>query len=171
MVLISLAISFLACQQNAETEEAPAEQQQLIVEEIRISPEDIQALEYEDFVLDPDAQQAAADWEGFQELASSVEYLKTADLTFFKSDLEEVKAAIQKCEFNVTEAFYTESIMARFVVVETKFLKLQNDLTLDNISKDLQLQSIKDVFIAWSDFIYIINKKFEFEHRQINRPQ
>jgi len=167
--ILGLILICVSCGDKVDVE-APVEQA-LIVEEIRITQKDIDSLDYVDYALDPEIQQAISQWNGFQELASSVDYLKTADLTFFKSDIQEVKDAIQKCEFNVTKPFFTDAIMARLVVVETKFLKLQNDLTLDNIPKNEQLASIKEVFIAWSNFIYIINKKFEFEANDVSRPE
>jgi len=139
--------------------------------EATISQTDIEALNFDDFVLDPKAQQLTADWLGFQEIASSIEYLKTGDLSFFKSDIEDLKTAIDKFKLNVTKPFFTDAIMSRIVVVETRFLKLQNDLTLDNISKEEQLNSIREVFIAWSNFIYVINKKFEFEATDTERPE
>ena len=161
-------VFIFGCKEEFENE-AIATQEEF--KEIRILQKDVDALQYQEYVLDDAVLTEAADWKGFQELASSVEYLKKADLTFFKGDMKTVKEALKKCEFNVSKPFYTESIMARLVVVETKFLILQNSLTLDNITKEEQLQGIKEVFIAWNNLIYVINKKFEFESTNVERPE
>lgn len=167
--MFGLIIVFvLGCKEQVENEVIATQEEP---QEIRILQKDVDTIQYQEYALDEAALKEAADWKGFQELASSVEYLKKADLTFFKGDLETVKEALKKCEFNVSKPFYTESIMARLVVVETKFLILQNSLTLDNITKEEQLQGIKEVFIAWNNLIYVINKKFEFESTNVERPE
>ena len=56
-------------------------------------------------------------------------------------------------------------------VLETKLLKLNNDLVLDNYSKENKLESIKELLISNSNLIYLINKKLEFDKNDVGRPE
>lgn len=161
---------FMACNSKKQEPKEPADAENAI-REVEITQREIVALEYEDYALSDAAQKAVAEWSGFQEVAAPVDYLKTGDFTFFKNEIAEIKKVMEQCRFKVTEEFFTDQIMARLTLVETRFLKLQNDLTLDNIPKEEQLNSIKEVLTAWSNLIYVMNKKFEFEETDVERPQ
>ena len=50
-------------------------------------------------------------------------------------------------------------------------LKLNSLLLLDNISKNEQLQGLKEVFVAFSNLNLQINKKLEFEANNISKPK
>ena len=45
--------------------------------------------------------------------------------------------------------------------METSLLRLNENLTLDNIQDSLKLQSVKEVLVAFSNLNYQINKKLE----------
>jgi hypothetical protein len=111
------------------------------------------------------------DWNGYQQVASSVSYLQSADLTYFKTDIEELKTTLKDLREGIPTALKSNSVLSRLTVVETTFLKLQNDLTLDNISKETQLQSVADVLNAWGYLSYIMNKKIEFIENDVSRPE
>jgi hypothetical protein len=168
--LFLCGIILVGCNSNSGEASEQKETQEAI-REVQISQSEIEALDFEDYALSDATQRAVADWTGFQEVAASVEYLKTGDFTFFRSEIDEIKKVMESCRFTVTEAFFTEQIMSRLTVVETRFLKLQNDLTLDNIPKKEQLNSIKEVMVAWSNLVYVMNKKFEFEATDAQRPE
>lgn len=138
---------------------------------LSISSADISAIQYDDFVLGTEAKDLIIKWTGFQEIASQVEFLKTADFTFFKGESADIKNVFDTAIKNIPEELDINPIKSRFTVIETKFLKLQNDLTLDNISKQDQMETIKGVLVAWSNMILVINKKLEFENNDVNRPE
>jgi hypothetical protein len=148
---------------------------ELVVEEavsdIKITKEDIAKLEYPEVVLNKSVQNLVMDWNGYQQVASSVSYLQSADLTYFKTDIEELKTTLKDLREGIPTALKSNSVLSRLTVVETTFLKLQNDLTLDNISKETQLQSVADVLNAWGYLSYIMNKKIEFIENDVSRPE
>lgn len=164
-----LALLILSCNNNEKT----------IVDnkrfedktELSISTADINAIQYNEFVLSNEAADLVIKWTGFQEIASQVEFLKTADFTFFKGESSDIKNVFDTAIKNIPEELDINPIKSRFTVIETKFLKLQNDLTLDNISKQDQMETIKGVLVAWSNMILGINKKLEFENNDVNRPE
>lgn len=140
-------------------------------QEVKLSKKDIQALKYEDYALSNELQKLVVDWNGYEQVASSVSFLKTADVSFFKSDIEVIKTTIANLRTGVPTELNTDAVLARLTVVETTFLKLQNNLTLNNITKDTQLESIKEVLVAWSNLTFIMNKKIEFESNDVDRPE
>ena len=170
LVLFGLMILIVFGCKNDPNE--PSEQSsESTKEEIRITKKDIDGLNYVDYVLSPQVKTIVVDWNGYQQVASSVSFLKTADLTFFKSEIDVIKSTMDDLRTGVPSALDTKAILSRLTVVETKFLKLQNDLTLDNIAKDTQLESIREVFVAWSNLTFTMNKKLEFESNDAERPE
>lgn len=133
-----------------------------------ITTQTIEKLKYLDYALSNDAEKAVSEWDKYQELAIQIKYLKKADLSFFNGDEALLKAFIKAFKADLPDVLQTNPIESRIVVLETKLLKLHDDLTLSNIDTSVQLTSIKDVFIAFSNFNFQVNKKLEFDvYKQI----
>lgn len=99
-----------------------------------------------------------------------MEYLKSADLAFFKSEPTLLDVFINDLEKEIPDAIKTNEILARITALETKILKLNSLLTLGNIPKKERLEGIKETLVAMSNLNLQINKKFEFEANNISRP-
>lgn len=136
-----------------------------------ITKDEIENLKYNDYGLSNDAKKALNDWQKYQELNTQIEYLKTADLSFFKSDLTLISTFINDFRTEIPKAVSTNEINSRITVLETKMLKLNSLLLLDNMSKNEQLKGLKEVFVAFSNLNLQINKKLEFEANNIAKPQ
>jgi len=136
-----------------------------------ITKKEIESLKYNDYGLSNDAIKVVNDWQKYQELNTQIGYLKAADLSFFKSDISLITTFINDFRTEIPKAMSTNQINSRITVLETKMLKLNSLLLLDNISKKEQLQGIKEVFVAFSNLNLQINKKLEFEANNISKPE
>ncbi len=136
-----------------------------------ITVRDIEALKYDDYVLSDASSQATSNWQKFQELSSQVEFLKKADLSFFKSEKQTLLSLMTDLKNEIPEVINTNPVSSRILVLETKLLKLQNSLTISNISKEEKLQDIMDLLIAFSNLNLHINKKLEFDANDVERPE
>jgi hypothetical protein len=168
-VLGVLMVLPLACK---DKDSAVSEQTAISVQEVvKITPDDIDQLSFQEYELSPQVKSIVVDWNGYEQLASSISYLRTADLSFFKSDMELIKTTMADLRIGIPRVLDTRPIQSRLSVVETMILKLQNDLTLDNISKEQQLKAIREVLVAWSNLNLTMNKKLEFESNDAQRPE
>lgn len=154
---------------NKSPEDSKSTQSEEQLPEITVG--DIEALKYEDYVLSDASSQATSNWQKFQELSSQVEFLKKADLNFFKGDKQTLLSLMTDLKEEMPEVINTSPVNSRILVLETKLLKLQNSLTITNISKEEKLQDIKDVLIAFSNLNLHINKKLEFDANDVERPE
>ena len=73
----------------------------------------------------------------------------------------ELKKFITEFKASIPKEFLTNPIVSRTVILETMLLKLNENLTLDNIDDRDKLLSVKEVLIAFSNLNYQINKKLE----------
>ena len=126
-----------------------------------ITAKAIEGFKYTDYVLSPRGENAVADWEKYQELAIQISYLKKADLSFFNGDKELLKKFITEFKAQTPSLLKTNPIISRTVIIETALLRLNENLTLDNIDNKLKLKSVKEVLVAFSNLNYQINKKLE----------
>ncbi|WP_296386623.1 hypothetical protein, partial [Winogradskyella sp.] len=121
----------------------------------------IENFDYTDYVLSENAEKVVANWEKYQEFAIQISYLKKADLSFFNGDKILLKTFIKEFKVGIPDTLQTNPIVSRQVIIETKLLKLNENLTIDNIDGKTKLLGVKDVLIAFSDLNYQINKKLE----------
>lgn len=135
-----------------------------------ITKKEIENLAYNDYLLSADASGAVSDWQKYQELNNQIDYLKNADLSFLKNDLTTVTIFLNDLNLELPKRLDTNEINSRIKALETKMLKANSLLLLDNISKKEQLESLKEVFVAFSNFNLQINKKLEFEANNIQKP-
>lgn len=166
IVLSILSIILLSCGNDTTTVVKDTAKNQNI--KPTITAQTIKNLKYLDYALSTEAKKAVSNWEKYQELAIQINYLKKADLSFFNGDETLLKSFIKTFKTTVPKVLQTNAVESRTMVLETKILKLHDDLTLNNITTSVQLMSIKDVFIAFSNFNFQVNKKLESDfYKQI----
>ncbi|SHG75018.1 hypothetical protein [Winogradskyella jejuensis] len=166
-----LALTLLAsCGDKAQNNSDIAEEASS-KERKEISAKAIENFKYNDYILSGDAEKEVQDWSRFKELETQVSYLKKADITFFTSEKDTLKAFLDSLKVSIPQSINTKPVNARITALETKLLKLNNDLTLDNYSVENKLSSIKDLLIANSNLIFVINKKLEFDKNDVGRPE
>lgn len=125
---------------------------------------------YNEYILSKDTEETVSNWDEFLELSKQIEFLKTADVSFFTQDLVNIQTFLTNLKTSIPENINTNPINARLLVLETRILKLHNDLTLDNIPVEEQLESIRELLIAKSNLNFVINKKLEFDKTDVDRP-
>ncbi len=130
-------------------------------QKLSITSKAIENFDYTDYALSADSEKALANWEKYQDLAIQISYLKKADLSFFNGDKELLRKFINEFKVTTPEALRTNPIVSRTVILETTFLKLNENLTLDNIGGRVKLLTIKEVLVAFSNLNFQINKKLE----------
>ncbi|WP_400076001.1 hypothetical protein [Winogradskyella sp. R77965] len=161
-VLSILCFVLLSCGDDKSTDEVVEEQK--TNQEPVITEKAIEKFKYKDYALSSESEDAIAEWENYQELAIQISYLKKADLSFFNGDKEELKEFIMDFKTATPKEFLTNPIKSRTAIIETMLLKLNENLTLDNIEKKDKLLSVKEVLIAFSNLNYQINKKLEYDY-------
>ncbi|WP_179009640.1 hypothetical protein [Winogradskyella forsetii] len=140
----------------SETETAETAEQNA-----RISAKTIEDIDYNDYALSPEGEDAIATWEKYQELATQISYLKRADFSFFNGEKKMLKEFIDQFTAQLPNDLRTNPITSRNAVIATALLKLNERLTIDNIDREDKLRSIKELFVAFSNLNYQINKKLE----------
>jgi hypothetical protein len=135
-----------------------------------LTSSDIKNLKYTDYILGNDGSKLLIDWKKFQELNIQMGYLKQGDLSFFKNQKTEVKALFDSLKTTMPDTINTKPIVSRFAVLETKSLKLQDNLNMDNIEKATKLTSVKEVLVAFGNLNLQINKKLEFDANEYFKP-
>ncbi|CDF77813.1 conserved hypothetical protein [Formosa agariphila KMM 3901] len=130
----------------------------------------ISKLKYTDYTLDSDAQADIDSWDKYAELIFVISKLKTGDMSYFLGDAKTIEVLMREILSNIPDAVNSPSIQARFVTLETKMLKLQSVLSMRNIPEEEQLQNIKETLIAYSNLNLQINKKYEKDSQNIQKP-
>ena len=149
----------LSCGDDKSTEEAM--EAETTNQKRAITVDVIENFEYADYGLSNEGEKVIANWEKYQELAIQINYLKKADLSFFNGDVELLKKFIEEFKVGLPQNLKTNPIHSRMAIIETSLLKLNDDLTLDNIPDDNKVESVKEVIVAFSNLNYQINKKLE----------
>jgi hypothetical protein len=80
-----------------------------------------------------------------------------------------LKAFINDFKTEIPESIKTAPIESRIVVLETKLLKFNSILKLDNVDKATRLSNVKELLIAMSNLNLQINKKFELEANLVGK--
>lgn len=136
----------------------------------KISSNDIEALAFDDYILSNASKTKIMDWQKLHELNTQVEFLKKGDLSFFSANDSIVKSFVFQLKEETPENVDTDIIKSRVTALETKILKLNNTIELTNIPKEEVLMNIKEVLVAMSNLNFQINKKFELDANNIEKP-
>ena len=150
----------VSCDDN-KTTTAETEVVETTNEEKKITAKTIESIAYKDYALSPEAQEEVIPWTQYQELSKQIGFLKKGDFSFFNEDVADLQKFIKGFKASLPNNFNTNPIISRNAIIETSLLKLNEYLTLDNIERKDKLLGIKEVFVAFSNLNYQINKKLE----------
>ena len=159
----------LSCDKTTQTGKNSL--QEISFAEFKVNSKDIIQIKYTEFALSNLSEKTSKDWLKFIELQEEIAILKKGDLAFFKDDKIVLKSFITDLKNEIPEAVNVPSILVRLSVLETAIFKLEGVANLHNVSKDVLLRAIKDVLVANSNVILQINKKFEKESQNIQKPE
>lgn len=135
-----------------------------------ITKDAVESLKYIDYILDAKAVQELSSWQKYNELEALVASVKEADLTFFKDNHEVLKTFMDDLKTTIPEAANTPAILARLKIVETSGYKLEDQLMLTQPKPKEVLAAIKEFLVSFSNLNLQINKKFEKESQNIQKP-
>ena len=137
----------------------------------KITAKTIESIGYKDYALSSESESAVVTWERYHELATQISYLKKADFSFFNGDIELLKKFVEEFKTQMPDQFKVNPILSRNAIVETDLLKLNENLTLDNIKRSEKLLSIKALFVSFSNLNYQINEKLESDFYDKIQPE
>lgn len=136
----------------------------------KITAKDIAKIKYTEYALSDLTQNKTANWQKFIELSDQIEILKTGDLSFFRDDKAILEGFLSGLFNEVPESLKASAVLVRLTVIKTVFLKLEGLASLSSAKKEDLLIAIKDVLISHSNLVFQINKKFEKESQNIEKP-
>ncbi|GGW56411.1 hypothetical protein DFQ11_101611 [Winogradskyella epiphytica] len=160
LVLFLCGAVLLCCGDDPKSE-IKVENQEQSEGHSRITAKTIEDLKYTDYVLSSEAEDVVSTWEKYRELDTQISYLKKADFSFFNGDIELLTKFIDGFKAGLPENLKTNPIISRVAIIETALLKLNENLTLDNIKRKDKLFGIKEVLVSFANLNYQINKKLE----------
>lgn len=170
VILCLFGLLVIGCnsEKNNKNNAGPTDKQE---QDDRITAKTIESIAYKDYALSSEAESIIIPWEKYQELATQISYLKKGDFSFFNGDKELLKTFISEFKAQMPEELQTKHITSRNAVIETALLNLNEKLTLDNIDRDAKILGIKELFIAFSNLNYLINKKLERDFYDKIQPE
>lgn len=168
-VLLILGVLFccISCAKQEESNVLNEIQEETVSQ---ITKEDISKLNFREFILDAKAEKSLESWQKYYELDNIINNVNQANLAFFKNNNEILIAFIDDLKATTPEVIDTPLIMARLVVLETKIFKLEGVVNLSNPKKKELLSVIKECLSAFSNLNLQINKKFEKDSQNIQKP-
>jgi len=149
-------------QQNTETVETNENQ--------NLTEQDMAKIKYTDYILDEQAEnliKSSSEYAQLQELITSI---KLGDLSFFETSEENQKDLFKNLRQTLPSGLNTESVLARVLVLETKFHQLESLSNLSTTTKVELLETVKEFLVAFSNLNLQMNKKMEFDSRTIEKP-
>ena len=157
----------LACNSSKNENVSDAQNK---VDSLKITKEGISKLDYIEFVLDENTDKLFENWASYSELDNHLSDLKQGDISFFKENPELLDALIKDFKETLPEEINSPAILARIKELETKIYKLQSITIISNGNKNDLYPVIKELLISFSNFNLQINKKFEKEAQNIQKP-
>lgn len=133
----------------------------------KLTKEAISKIKYIEYGIDKKAKVTLDSWQAYNTISSAVDLTKKGDFTFFETDDEVFKTAINEIETTVPPAIDSEPINARILILRTKLLKFREAINLNTSTKKDKLQTLTELFQSFSYVTLQINKKYEKEAQNI----
>ncbi len=163
-----LLVLILSCNKIAQSNEKAL--QEVNPKEFKVSSNDINQIKFTEYVLSDLTEKYTIDWLKFQSLQEEINLLKKGDISFFSDDKTILKWFITDLKIEIPETLNIPAILVRLSVLEVSIFKLKSVTDLNNVEKEFLLNAIKEVLVANSNVILQMNKKFEKDSQQIEKP-
>jgi len=167
--ILSLFFCLVSCNSNTTKVESQNVAETDVNANITIN--EIANLDFVEFILDDKVEKHIEGWEKYFELERHVINVKQADLSFFKNNNEILVAFILDMQSTLPENVNSNSILSRVTALETKMYKLESAINLSNVHKEDLILAIKEFLVSYSNLNFQINKKFEREAQNIQKPK
>jgi hypothetical protein len=168
--ILFLVILFISSCNTQTTNDSNIFKEIETIDSSQITSRDITKLKYTDFALSNLTKSKISNWQKFNELTDKIEILKTGDLSFFRDDKAILVGFLNDLKNEIPESLKTPAILVRLSVIETNFLKLEGLASLSSAKKEDLLIIIKDVLVSYTNLVFQMNKKFEKESQNIEKP-
>ncbi|MGC6432039.1 MAG: hypothetical protein ACON5F_13420 [Jejuia sp.] len=169
LLLLFLVLS--ACktepQDNAETTEVETIETETTTV---ISETDIAKLNYIEFDLDSKVEAIVEVWEPYFELSTAIGNFKKADFSFYEKDEKAVSELIKNMRKTIPDTLDTQGILSRITIVESMLYKLKESYNVPNATKEEVGETLKELFVSYSNLNFQLNKKLEKDSQRIDRP-
>ncbi len=167
LIIVFIACLLISCG-NEKTQQVLAVTKKQ--DSFLIKKEDLNELNYTDFVLDQNSKRKISRWMKYDELEEKINELKNADFSYFRSDKEVVETLIKEFAKTIPEEINTDVVNARVLIVQNMYYKLNSEINLSTSTKAELKKAIADMLEAFSNLNFQINKKFEKESQNIIKP-
>lgn len=167
LTVFSLVFLIVSCKKTQDTEVSNTNK---ITQSQEVSEQDISKLKYIEYALDSKTEDVIKDWQEYYQLQDIILSIKQGDLSFFYNNEDEIKMFLKNLKDNMPNQINSASITARILVLETKLLKLESLSNLSTTSKKELLSTIKEFLVSFTNVNFQMNKKIEFDDRDIEKP-
>ncbi|MGV6831255.1 MAG: hypothetical protein ACWA5P_06800 [bacterium] len=167
-VLLVIIASLTNCANQANSDDTASNVQQK--SEQQITSKNIDNLDFTDYALSDESLRKIASWNQYNELNGYIEALKKANFDFFKEEKSILKTLLDDSVTNLPEQINTKAVTARIIAFQTSCYRLHGELEGSGQSKEATLNAIREVLIAFANLNFQINKKFEKEGQNIQKP-
>ncbi|XCF06962.1 hypothetical protein ABI125_03660 [Tamlana crocina] len=165
---------FLAClvflSSCKDAQEQPSTDDTETSENQNLTEQDLAKLKYTDYILDEQAKNLMKNSGEYTQLQELISNIKLGDLSFFETSKETQKGLFKNLRQTLPNGLNTESVLARILVLDTKFHQLESLYNLSTTTKDELLKNTKEFLVAFSNLNLQMNKKMEFDNRTIEKP-
>jgi hypothetical protein len=131
----------------------------------------ISEINFTDILLDENAKLDAQNWTSYKSLAQALSEIKELNYDFFKSDNIEFDTTFKELNTNIPEAFNSQSVKARLLVLQTRLYRFKDELSFNPTLNTSHTVFIKEIFVAFSNLNLQINKKLEKEAQVIIKTE
>ena len=166
--LVLFICIFCSCKKNSKEQPDNIKSYQ---DSTAISKDDIQKISFTEFVLDSDSDKNLLDWWKYRELENKINELKNGDLSHFRSGKTVVETLINEFTNTVPSTISEEAIQARVLVVKTMYFRLNNIINMPTSTKEEIKTAVAGLLESFSNLTYQINKKFERDSQNAEKPQ
>lgn len=169
LFILLISCSILSCG-NEPGDKANEDKQEVDQSSTKITAKEIEELRFADYALSDASLKKISNWNQYLELTNNVEQLRKAKFEFFSEEKSIVEGFLNEVKKTVPENLNTNAIQARLIALETSIYKLHGELIASGSNKQNQLQAIKEALISFSNLNFQMNKKFEKESQNIQKP-
>ena len=163
-----IILSFCSC---IDDENTNTQKNNLIKNKKALTQEMIANFKFTDILLDPKAKVIAQNWSSYQSIEDGINLMKVLNYNFFKTNDAEFNTIFNELNANIPEAFKTQAITSRLLVLQTKLYRFKDELSFSPQLDTTHSIYVKDVFVAFSNLNLQINKKLEKEAQVIIKPE
>jgi len=169
IILVCVLLCFTNCQNN-EQQTKISVSNTTEIDSTKITINDISELQITEYAMSQMTKEKTSNWQAYNELSNKIEILRTGDLSFFRDDQAILKGFLTDLKNEVPESVESQAILVRLKVIETLFLKLEGLASINVAKKKDLLNNIKEILLCYSNLIFQMNKKFEKESQNIEKP-